>query len=249
MLITNKLTKRYDNGYIAVNKLSIHVFKGDVYGFLGPNGAGKTTTIRMITGLLDQTSGEVQVDGMEVGKHVEEIRRKIGVLPESHGYYLWMSGREYLHFFANMYGVPKNQIRGRVDELLERVGLAQKSNERIQHYSRGMKQRLGLAKAIVHSPRLIILDEPTLGLDPQGQRDIQIIIKELNEQLGVTIFITSHLLREIDELCNRVAIVKNGKILEEGWLSELKDKYRESGEMMSLEHIFLELTGKEEGVS
>jgi ABC-type multidrug transport system ATPase subunit len=240
---TKGLSKRYDNGFMAVQTMSIHVQKGDIYGFLGPNGAGKTTTIRMITGLIEATSGSVLVDGMNVQKQVDDIRRIIGVLPESHGFYGWMTGKEYLSFFAKMYGMNDVLRNKRVDELLERVNLHDKTRVPIKQYSRGMKQRLGLAKTIIHQPKIIILDEPTLGLDPQGQKDIQQLILELNRQLNVTIFITSHLLKEIDEMCNRVAIVKKGQLLEEGLVSDLKERYLiTEGKTGSLEEIFLAMT-------
>ncbi|MDB5055328.1 MAG: hypothetical protein JWM44_3378 [Bacilli bacterium] len=243
MIQTKGLSKRYDNGFMAVQTMSIHVQKGDIYGFLGPNGAGKTTTIRMITGLIEATSGSVLVDGMDVQKQTDDIRRIIGVLPESHGFYGWMTGKEYLSFFAKMYGMNDVLRNKRVDELLERVNLHDKTRVPIKQYSRGMKQRLGLAKTIIHQPKIIILDEPTLGLDPQGQKDIQQLILELNRQLNVTIFITSHLLKEIDEMCNRVAIVKKGQLLEEGLVSDLKQRYLiAEGKKGSLEEIFLAMT-------
>jgi ABC-type multidrug transport system ATPase subunit len=242
MLRTDKLTKRYPNGFMAVDQLSIHARKGDVYGFLGPNGAGKTTTIRMITGLIEPTSGGVTVDGMDAAKNTADIRRRVGVLPESHGFYGWMTGLEYLVFFAKMHELPAGQILKKAELLLERVGLADKRHVPVRQYSRGMRQRLGIAKTIIHDPMLIILDEPTLGLDPQGQRDIQQLIRSLNEEMNVTVFITSHLLKEIDELCNRVAIVKHGRLLEESLVTELKEKYQSAGMNGSLEDIFLSLT-------
>jgi ABC-type multidrug transport system ATPase subunit len=243
MIQAKQLSKRYDNGFMAVQNMSIHVHRGDIYGFLGPNGAGKTTTIRMITGLIEPTSGSVFVDGMDVQNQVNDIRRIIGVLPESHGFYGWMTGKEYLMFFTKMYGMSAALGNKRVDELLERVSLHDKLKVPIKQYSRGMKQRLGLAKTIIHQPKIIILDEPTLGLDPQGQKDIQQLILELNRQLNVTIFITSHLLKEIDETCNRVAIVKQGQLLEEGLVTDLKERYLVSeGKIGSLEEIFLAMT-------
>jgi ABC-2 type transport system ATP-binding protein len=249
MLRTEQLTKRYDNGFMAVERLSIHVQQGDIYGFLGPNGAGKTTTIRMITGLVEPTSGNVWVGGVDAQKYTKEVRRIVGVLPESHGFYGWMSGEEYLSFFADMYEIPKALSRLKVADLLEKVGLAEKRKVPIQQYSRGMRQRLGIAKTIIHDPKLIVLDEPTLGLDPQGQRDITQLIRTLNTDMNVTVFITSHLLKEIDELCNRIAIVKNGKLVDEGLVSEFKSRYQDNGTVPALEDIFLSLTGNEGRVS
>ena len=148
----------------------------------------------------------------------------IGVLPESHGYYNWMTGGEYLKLFAELYGVEKKKVKQRVKEVLDWVGMTEKTDIQIGRYSRGMKQRIGIAKTIVHEPSIIFLDEPTLGLDPQGQKDIQSIITRLNEEQKVTVFITSHLLKEISEICNRVAIVKKGKLVEKGLFRRVSNK-------------------------
>jgi ABC-2 type transport system ATP-binding protein len=244
MIIAKNVTKRYNHGFTAVNDMSLHIHKGDIYGFLGPNGAGKTTTIRMLTGLLTPTEGTIKIEGMEVGKNLQQVKRSIGVLPESHGYYNGMTGYEYLHLFAELYGIPKAKRKERVKEILQWVGLTDKANRLVGQYSRGMRQRLGIAKAIVHEPSIIFLDEPTLGLDPQGQKDIQTIIRNLNTEKQITVFITSHLLKEISEICNRVAIVNRGKLVEEGGLSELIQRY--SGALgkdePTLEEVFFHLT-------
>ncbi|TXK74017.1 ABC transporter ATP-binding protein [Paenibacillus sp. N3.4] len=247
MIVAEKLTKRYANGFIAVNELQLHVKKGDIYGFLGPNGAGKTTTIRMLTGLLTPSEGRIHIQGMDIGDQVAKIKQHIGVLPESHGYYEWMTGMEYLSLFADLYGVGKKLKKSRVSEVLESVGLSDKSHISVGQYSRGMRQRLGIAKAIVHEPSIIFLDEPTLGLDPQGQKDIQSIIRDLNQRKQITIFITSHLLKEISEICNRVAIVNSGKLVEEGELSSLLYGYRDllGKENPTLEEVFFFLTNRE----
>lgn len=247
MILAEKLTKRYENGFTAVNELQLHVKQGDIYGFLGPNGAGKTTTIRMLTGLLTPSEGSIHIQGMDIRDQVSKIKQHIGVLPESHGYYEWMTGMEYLSLFADLYGVRKELRKSRVSEVLESVGLSDKSHISVGQYSRGMRQRLGIAKAIVHEPSIIFLDEPTLGLDPQGQKDIQTIIRDLNQRQQITIFITSHLLKEISEICNRVAIVNHGKLVEEGELSSLLDGYREilGKESPTLEEVFFFLTNKE----
>jgi ABC-2 type transport system ATP-binding protein len=246
MILAEKLTKRYSNGFIAVNELQLHVKKGDIYGFLGPNGAGKTTTIRMLTGLLTPSEGKISIQGMDLKENVNKLKKHIGVLPESHGYYEWMTGSEYLSLFAELYGISKDKRKKRVKEVLEWVGLSDKSGIAVGQYSRGMRQRLGIAKAIVHEPSIIFLDEPTLGLDPQGQKDIQRIIRELNASQQITIFITSHLLKEISEICNRVAIVNRGKLVEEGEITSLLDGYRNrlGKENPTLEEVFFYLTNK-----
>lgn len=250
MIQTKDLTMQYPNGFTAVNHLNLQVNKGDIYGFLGPNGAGKTTTIRMLDGLLKPTAGEVVIQGKSVIRNEREIRKMIGVLPESHGYYNWMTGAEYLLFFAQLYGVSKNKQKERVEEVLHQVGMTGKANIPIGQYSRGMRQRIGIAKTIIHEPVLIFLDEPTLGLDPQGQRDIQMILHDLNKKHGVTIFITSHLLKEISEICNRVAIVKEGNLIEEDYLESLLNKYGslkvDSTEPITLEEVFFYLTDQED---
>ena len=249
MIKAINLTKEYDNGFVAVDSLNLHVNKGDIYGFLGPNGAGKTTTIRMLNGLIEPSEGSVTIEGKEVSRENTSVSRVIGVLPESHGYYNWMTGREYLKLFAELYGVDKKRVKSRVNEVLELVGMAGKADILIGQYSRGMRQRIGIAKTIIHEPAIIFLDEPTLGLDPQGQKDIQSIIKRLNQEQNVTVFITSHLLKEISEICNRVAIVKQGKLLEEGYLEELIKGYRLvlKNENPTLEDIFFSLTTDEDG--
>ncbi|MFJ8065702.1 ABC transporter ATP-binding protein [Psychrobacillus sp. NPDC096426] len=250
MIQTKDLTMQYPNGFTAVNHLNLQVNKGDIYGFLGPNGAGKTTTIRMLDGLLKPTAGEVVIQGKSVIRNEREIRKMIGVLPESHGYYNWMTGAEYLLFFGQLYGVSKNKQKERVEEVLHQVGMTSKANIPIGQYSRGMRQRIGIAKTIIHEPVLIFLDEPTLGLDPQGQRDIQMILHDLNKKHGVTIFITSHLLKEISEICNRVAIVKEGTLIEEDYLESLLNKYGslkvDTTEPITLEEVFFYLTDQED---
>jgi ABC-type multidrug transport system ATPase subunit len=248
LIIADKLSKRYDNGFFAVNELQLHVKKGDIYGFLGPNGAGKTTTIRMLTGLIPPSEGKIILQGMDLEDHMTAIKRLIGVLPESHGYYDWMSGYEYLTLFAEIYGVSKLERKQRVKEVLEWVSLSDKAHVRVGQYSRGMRQRLGIAKVIVHKPSIIFLDEPTLGLDPQGQKDIQTIIRRLNAEQQITIFITSHLLKEISEICNRVAIVNHGKLVEEGEIHTLLNQYREAigTENPTLEDVFFHLTASSE---
>jgi len=226
MIQVNEVTKQYDNGFVAVDHLNLHVHDGDIYGYLGPNGAGKTTTIRMLNTLVSPTNGDIYVAGLNTKKSSKEIRKIIGVLPESHGYYDWMTGRAYLTLFAELFGVEKMLIKERVNTVLDLVGMIDKADVLLGQYSRGMKQRIGIAKTIVHEPKLIFLDEPTLGLDPQGQRDIQNIILDLNKKNGVTIFITSHLLKEIGEICNRVAIVKKGKLVEENQIDRFMMKYK-----------------------
>lgn len=224
MIQTKNLTKVYKNGFKAVDGLNLHVDEGDIFGFLGPNGAGKTTTIRMLDGLLEPTGGRALIAGMDVREKPTEVKRLIGVVPESHGYYYSMTAREYLEYFSALFDAKKDNGEY-IDFLLERVGLTEKSNVTVGQFSRGMKQRLGIAKSLVNRPKIIFLDEPTLGLDPRGQFEIQQLLLEINRADKITIFITSHLLKDIEVLCNKVSIVKNGVLAEQGSIPELQDKY------------------------
>lgn len=226
MIQTRHLSKTYTNGFTAVHDLNLEIEKGDIFGFLGPNGAGKTTTIRMLTGLLKPSQGEIEIAGMNMARQSIEIKKVIGVLPESHGYYAWMTGQEYLKYFAELYGQDLKDIKTYIPYLLEKVGLGSQ-NKPIGQYSRGMRQRLGIAKTLINHPQIIFLDEPTLGLDPMGQKDIQNLILNLNHSLEVTVFITSHLLKDIEVLCNKVAIVQRGNLIEQGEIRSLQAKYGE----------------------
>jgi ABC-2 type transport system ATP-binding protein len=220
-IITSGLTKAYRNSK-AVDSLTISVNPGDIFGFLGPNGAGKTTTIRMLCGLLLPTSGNAKVAGFDILKDNLKIRSVIGLLPESSGFYNWMNAEEYLLHFAGLYKIEPLLARKRANDLLEKVGLAAKAFAPIGYYSRGMKQRLGLARALINNPKVIFLDEPTLGLDPKGQQDIQKILLDLNHEREVTIFLSSHALSEVSFLCNRVAIVNHGRLVAQGTIDELR---------------------------
>ncbi|MBU3192236.1 ABC transporter ATP-binding protein [Clostridium bowmanii] len=228
MIKTENLTMTYKNGFTAVKNLNLTVSEGDIFGFLGPNGAGKTTTIRMLTGLLKPSGGNVFISDLDVNSNENEIKKFIGVVPESHGYYNWMTGVEYLSYFAELFAQDKDKYTQNIEYLLEKVGLSGKKKVLIGHYSRGMKQRLGIAKALINTPKIIFLDEPTLGLDPIGQKDIQNLILEINRVMNVTVFITSHLLKDIEVLCNTICIVQNGELIEQGTIRDLQEKYSEN---------------------
>jgi ABC-2 type transport system ATP-binding protein len=237
IIAAENLSKSY-GGNIAVDGLNLHIKKGEFFGFLGPNGAGKTTTIRMITGILKPDSGTITIDGHASGDK-QKIAQTIGVIPESRGFYDWMTAIEYLGFFADLYGVTGKEKEDRIASLLSEVDLAKRKHSRIGTYSRGMRQRLGLARALINDPQILFLDEPTLGLDPQGQEDIQSLLKKLNAK-GVTVFLSSHLLNEVSNLCSRIGIINNGKLVAEGTISELQEKTKlKDG---NLTDIFLNLT-------
>jgi ABC-2 type transport system ATP-binding protein len=226
-ILVRNLSKSYGPTR-AVDDLSLAVEKGAFFGFLGPNGAGKTTTIRILTGVLKADRGECAIAGLPLRER-NRIAQIIGIIPESRGQYEWMTGSEYLQFFANLYGISRAAREATVDSLLSQVELTSRQHTTIATYSRGMKQRLALARALINRPEVLFLDEPTLGLDPQGQEEIQNLLRNLNAQ-GVTIFLSSHLLHEVSNLCTRIAIIHQGKLVAEGSLDSLRRdaNFRES---------------------
>lgn len=218
---TSNLSRTYGR-FKAVDSLTMNVESGDIFGFLGPNGAGKTTTIRMLCGLVLPSAGRAEIAGFDIIRDGVKIRQIIGLLPESSGFYNWMNAEEYLSHFAALYKIESQIAKKRTRDLLEKVGLASKSHVPIGYYSRGMRQRLGLARTMINDPKIIFLDEPTLGLDPKGQRDIQKILLDLNHNNGATIFLSSHALNEVSSLCNKVAIVNRGRLVAQGTINELR---------------------------
>ncbi|OPY76203.1 MAG: putative ABC transporter ATP-binding protein YxlF [Syntrophorhabdus sp. PtaU1.Bin058] len=221
MISVENLVKRYD-GHTVLDCLNFTVEEGDLFGFLGPNGAGKTTMIRILTAVLRADSGNLIIDGYDVSSEPLGVRRIINALPESNGYYEWMTAREYLEFFAGLY--EHKGPRQETDELLEAVGLQERKNNLIRTFSRGMRQRLGIARALINKPKVLFLDEPTNGLDPAGRRDVLELLMTLNRERGMTLFLSTHLLDDVERLCNRVAIINYGKIVREGSLDKVKGK-------------------------
>ena len=208
---------------VALDGLSLEVAEGELFGLLGPNGAGKTTTIKILTTLLIPTTGTATVEGLDVVRDAQAVRRKIGfVFGGERGLYYRLSGRENLRYFAELYAVPPREIPSRVEELIELVGLKDRGDERVEGYSRGMKQRLHLARTLVHRPRVIFLDEPTIGLDPIGARELRRIVSELHRS-GATIILTTHYLFEADELCQRIGIIDKGHLVALGTPADLKE--------------------------
>jgi len=212
MIVTRALTKRYGR-VLAVDRVDLDVREGDRYGFLGPNGSGKTTVVRMLLGLVYATSGEIEVMGKPVPSRVADVLPRIGALIEGPSCYGHLSGRANLALIdASGKGQGLRNRRKRIDEALERVGLAGVDNRAVRKYSLGMRQRLGLAAALLREPRLLVLDEPTNGLDPQGIREIRDLLAELNAA-GTTVFLSSHQLAEVEQLCTRVGIVDRGRLV------------------------------------
>ena len=226
LIETEGLTKRYGR-FTAVDHLNLRLEEGEVYGFLGPNGAGKSTTILMLLGLTEPTEGWARVGGFDPTRQPLQVKRMVGYLPESVGFYNDLTGRENLLYTTRLNSIPRQQAEQRVDKLLGMVELSSAANQVVGQYSRGMKQRLGLADVLLKEPRLIILDDPTLGLDPAGTQWLLRILQEMSSQQHITIFISSHRLHEIQRICNRVGIMSHGQMVLEGSLEELMARSEE----------------------
>lgn len=231
MIVARNLTRRFD-GRAVVESLSLHIEEGEAVGLLGPNGAGKTTTVRLLTGVLRRDGGELSVLGRDPAKDGEAVRASCGVLTESAAFYAHMSGLENLRFFAALVGVTDEQ---RPLELLERMGIADAMNRPVGTWSTGMRKRLGLARALLHRPRLLFLDEPTNGLDPEGIRDVLQLLARLNAEEKVTLVLCSHLLQQLELVCRRYLFIDRGRLVEEGTLDELRERYRGPSQVLEVE--------------
>lgn len=230
---SQNLTKRFGK-FTAVHDLSLHVEQGAIYGFVGPNGAGKTTSMRMITTLLQPTSGQAWVAGCSVTKDVRGVRRAIGYMPDFFGVYDDMTVWEYLDFFAACYEIPENTRRNLINDLLELVDLSHRRNDMVDTLSRGMKQRLCLARTLAHDPQILILDEPASGLDPRARIEIRELLVELS-RMGKTIFFSTHILADVAEICTQVGIIEAGRLAAEGSLAEMQRRLMPHRRL----HIFL----------
>ncbi|MEW6285146.1 MAG: ABC transporter ATP-binding protein [Chloroflexota bacterium] len=208
----------------AVDGMTFHVEQGEVFGLLGPNGAGKTTTVRLLNGILPPSEGTARVFGFDPATHGEDVRRKTGVLTETPALYERLSARENLEFFATLQAIPEPDVSRRVDEMLEFFELASRAEDKVETFSKGMKQRLALARALIHKPPLLFLDEPTSGLDPEAAQQVNDLIANLTRANGQTVVLATHNLFEAQRLCDRVAIMNKGRILALGSLKELARK-------------------------
>jgi ABC-2 type transport system ATP-binding protein len=217
---TKNLTKRYREK-LAVNSLNLTVQDGEIFGFLGPNGAGKTTTILMLLGLTEPTSGLVSVCGFNPTRESLDVKRRVGYLPESPGFYDDISAKENLLYMARLNRIPEEEARRRTTQVLDQVGLPDDARRLVREFSRGMKQRLGIAEVLVKNPKAIILDEPTLGIDPDGAIRILELIKSLNREHGLTVILSSHALQQVQEICSRVGIIVKGKLIVQGEMDAL----------------------------
>ncbi len=219
------LTKRYGN-IIALDELNLVVEKQSVFGFLGPNGAGKTTTIRLLTGLSLPSAGAAWVADEEVKADSQALRSKIGYLPDVPAFYEWMTGREFLYFVGELHRIPVQESTKRTDEILELVDLQEAAGRRIGGYSRGMKQRLGIAQALINQPEVLFMDEPTSALDPIGRRDVLLLIERLSRE--TTIFMSTHILSDVERVCDTVGIIDHGRLVIQSTVDELRQRYARS---------------------
>lgn len=221
MLTIENLTKQYGK-FLALDHLNLHIDKGEIYGFVGPNGAGKTTTMRIVCGLLKATSGSVIVDGIDAIKQPDDIKRKVGYVPDFFGVYDNLKVMEYMEFYGSMYGMERREIDDISEGLLELVNLSDKKDAFVDTLSRGMKQRLCVARALIHNPDLLVLDEPNSGLDPRARFEMKEVLKNLRS-MGKTILISSHILPELSELCTSVGIMEHGRLVTSGKVDDIID--------------------------
>jgi ABC-2 type transport system ATP-binding protein len=238
LIETQNLLKRYGDK-VAVNNVNFDVRGGEVFGFLGPNGAGKTTTIKMIVGLLQPTSGTVKVAGRDVQSQPMQAKAASGYVPDTPNLYPKLSGRELLRFVGDLYEMKREKIDGRIEELLKLFDLVEAADDLIDSYSHGMKQKAALAAALIHDPKVLVLDEPTVGLDPKSARLIKDILRQLADR-GAAVFLSTHILEIAERMCDRIGIINKGDLIAVGTMDELRSLGK--GER-SLEDIFLSLTG------
>lgn len=234
------LAKKFGN-FTAVDNISFNVEKGEIFAFLGPNGAGKTTTIKMFTTLLQPTSGKILINGFDPVADPDSVRRSFGIIFQDPSLDDELTAFENLEFHGVLYGVPKQIRRVRIEELLRIVELEKRRNSLVKEFSGGMKRRLEIARGLLHHPKIIFLDEPTLGLDPQTRNHLWSYIKDMNQKEGITVFFSTHYMEEADRMADRVAIIDNGKIIAEGTAEKLKAETSSE----TLEDAFLKLTGKQ----
>ena len=233
------LTKRYGN-ITAISNINLTIPSGQFFGFLGPNGAGKTTTIKTIAGLLKPTSGMVKVEGFDIQKQPLQAKRVIGFIPDKPFIYEKLTGREFLQFVAGLYEVNGNEVETRIAQLLEMFELTDWADELVESYSHGMRQKIVMSSALIHQPKVLVVDEPMVGLDPKGARQVKRIFKDICAR-GTTIFMSTHTLEIAEQMCDYIAIIQKGAIIAQGTIGELRITAKTG--MTSLEDIFLELTG------
>lgn len=242
ILKTKDLTKKYDDK-IVVDNLNIEINEGEIFGLLGPNGAGKSTTMNMICNLIRPTYGSVEFMGKSLKKNKKELLSKLGYIPQELAIHESLKAWENVELFTSLFGIKGKELKDRIDESLDYVGLSERREDYAKNFSGGMKRRLNIACAIGHHPNLLIFDEPTVGIDPQSRNFILEKIKESNRN-GATVIYTSHYMEEVEAICDRIAIMDNGKLIAIGSSEELKKLVVDDADSITLEEVFLTLTGK-----
>jgi len=238
MIELKNLTKKFGS-LAAVNRINLSVSEGEIFGFIGPNGAGKTTTLRMMSGILSPTEGSVTIDGIDMARQPEKAKQRMGYIPDRPFVYEKLTGMEYLRFTADLFGVEDGLFKGQSESLLKRFSLYDWRDDLIESYSHGMKQRLIISAALLHNPRVLVIDEPMVGLDPAGIRMIKNLFRDLAKK-GTTLFMSTHTLSVAEDLCDRIGVIHKGILISMGTVEELKNSARvEEGD---LEKIFLILT-------
>lgn len=221
MIQVQNLSKTFQS-VKAVDNISFNITKGEIFGFLGPNGAGKSTTLNMMSTILNNDGGTIIIDGKELTSNSNECKQLIGVVPQEISLYEELSAYENLLFWGNLYGVPSKELKERIDSTLELIGLLDRKKDLVKTYSGGMKRRINIAASLLHNPKILLMDEPTVGIDPQSRNHIFEVIETLNKK-GMTIIYTTHYMEEVERLCNRIAIIDSGKIIAQGTQEELQE--------------------------
>ena len=240
MIEIKNVSKSYVKGKKSVDDLNLEIKNGEIFGFLGPNGAGKTTTIRMITGILNMDEGDILIDGKSIKKEPLAAKKNFGFVPDSPDMFLNLKGIEYLMFMADVYDVPQNKRKEKIEELTKKFEIYNQLNNQIQSYSHGMRQKIVICGALLSEPKNWILDEPMTGLDPKSSFDLKEMMRE-HAKSGKTVFFSTHILEVAEKLCDRVGIINKGKLVFVGTFEEMKQKFKENA---SLEDLFLEITEK-----
>lgn len=242
MININNITKSYNGNYKAVENLNLEIKDGEIYGLLGPNGAGKTTTIKMITGIISPTKGNIEINGIDINKEPVKAKEQFGYVPDSPDMFLRLTGIEYLNFMADVYGVSKEDRTSRIKEMSQRFGMESAIGDKIQTYSHGMRQKIVLMGVMVHNPKVWILDEPMTGLDPKSAFILKEMMRE-HADAGNTVIFSTHVLEVAEKVCDRVAIINKGQLIFNGTLSNMRDEFKANE---SLEEMFLEMTENEQ---
>ena len=241
MIKIENVSKSYVKGKKSIDDLNLEIKNGEIFGFLGPNGAGKTTTIKMITGILNPDEGDILIDGKSIQKEPLEAKKNFGYVPDSPDMFLKLKGIEYLNFLADIYEVPNEKRKERIEILTKKFEIYNDLNSEIQIYSHGMRQKIVICGVLLNNPKNWILDEPMTGLDPKSSYDLKEMMRE-HAKMGNTVFFSTHILEVAEKLCDRVGIINKGKLVFVGTFDEMKDKFKENA---SLEQLFLEITDDE----